>query len=53
MILRVSSHDETTAPVTTPKLSRREARFLDDLMTAGAALAIGAACWAVVSLVGV
>ena len=52
MILRVSSHDHP-APAAAPKLSRREARFVDDLMTAGAALAICAACWAVVSLVGV
>ena len=51
MILRVSSHDHP-APAA-PRLSRREGRFVDDLMTAGAALAICAACWAVVSLVGV
>lgn len=51
MILRVPAHEPPARDET--RLSRREGRFLDDLMTAGAALAIGAACWAVVALVGV
>ncbi len=47
MILRITAEKPAAS-----RLSRREARFLDDLMTAAAAIAIGLSTWAVVSLVG-
>lgn len=54
MIIRVSAHDETAArPRHRPRLSRREARFIDDLMIAAAALAIAGVTWLVVAAIGV
>lgn len=43
----------TSTETPDPRLSKREARFLDDLVIAGAALAIALATFAVVLVIGV
>jgi hypothetical protein len=53
MIIRLSAHDETAARSPQTGLSRREARFIDDLMIAAAALAIAGVTWLVVTAIGV
>ena len=47
MIVRTSTQTPES------QLSKREARFLDDLLIAGAALAIAVATFVVVALIGI
>jgi|APMI01.1.fsa_nt_gi hypothetical protein len=43
----------TSTQTPDPRLSKREARFLDDLLIAGAALGITVATFVVVAVIGV